>query len=81
MVRIFANLLAIRIIIIETINTIVAAALINGETPLLNIAQITIGRVFFLPIMKNVTKNSSKDNPKVSIMVPITDGLIRGNVT
>jgi hypothetical protein len=60
--------------------TIVAIALIVGDTPLLNIPHITIGRVFLLPMMKKVTRNSSKDNANVSIMTPIIEGLMRGKV-
>jgi len=61
--------------------TMVAIELIVGDTPLLNIPHITMGRVFLFPIMKKVTRNSSKDNANVSIITPIIEGRIIGNVT
>jgi hypothetical protein len=67
--------------VIEKNKTIVAIAFIVGDTPLRNIPQITIGRVFLFPIIKKVTRNSSKDRAKVSIITPIIDGLMSGNVT
>lgn len=67
--------------VIETIKTMVAIAFITGETPLRSIPQITIGSVFCFPTIKKVTRNSSKDRPKVSIDAPIKEGRISGNVT
>jgi len=66
--------------VIEKTRIIVAIALIVGDTPLRNIPQISMGRVFLFPIMKKVTRNSSKDSANVSIMTPIIEGLISGNV-
>ena len=74
-------MLATTINVIEKTNTIVAIEFIVGDTPLRNIPQITIGSVFLFPIMKNVTRNSSKDRAKVSIITPIIEGLMSGNVT
>jgi hypothetical protein len=67
--------------VIEKNNTIVAIEFIVGDTPRRSIPQITIGSVFLFPIMKKVTRNSSNDRAKVSIMTPIMEGLISGNVT
>jgi len=66
--------------VIEKTRIIVAIALIVGDTPLRSIPQISMGRVFLFPIMKKVTRNSSKDSANVSIMTPIIEGLISGNV-
>jgi len=59
----------------------VAIEFIVGDTPRRSIPQITMGSVLRLPIMKKVTRNSSKDSAKVSIMTPIIEGLMIGNVT
>lgn len=66
--------------VIEKNNTMVAIEFIVGDTPLRSIPQITIGSVFLFPMMKKVTRNSSNDRAKVSIMTPIIEGLISGNV-
>lgn len=66
---------------IEKNRTIVAIEFIVGDTPLLNMPQISMGRVFLFPIMKKVTRNSSKDNANVSIITPIIEGRMIGNVT
>ncbi len=67
--------------VIEKNSTMVAIEFIVGDTPLRSIPQITIGSVFLLPTMKKVTRNSSKERANVSIMIPIIEGLMSGNVT
>jgi hypothetical protein len=67
--------------VIEKKRTSVAIALIEGDTPLRSIPQITRGSVFLFPMTKKVTRNSSKDNANVSIMTPIIEGLMSGKVT
>jgi hypothetical protein len=74
-------LFAIIINVIEKNRTSVAIALIEGDTPLRNIPQMTRGSVFLFPMTKKVTRNSSKDNAKVSIITPIIEGLMSGKVT
>jgi hypothetical protein len=74
-------LFAIIINVIEKKRTSVAIALIEGETPLRNIPQMTSGSVFLFPMTKKVTRNSSNDKANVSIMTPIIEGLMSGKVT
>lgn len=62
-------------------STMVAIELMTGETPLLSMPQMMIGRVFFFPMIKKVTKNSSKEIANVSIRAPIMDDRMSGNVT
>lgn len=67
--------------LIEIIVITAEIALITGLTPSLIIPHIRRGNVFFAPIMKKVTTNSSKDRAKAIIMEPINEDFIKGRVT